>query len=260
MAVAVAGARQTVAAPQRKPRRFGLLSVADVVAGGDAYWMLGGITADGEQCSEPLEGSIGCAPSANKTSRSWYSDLDADPWLAYMYETCKTVGRVSESAAKLKARFLASEQSAVEAGFQKHVLANAYSWGAAVSVAAAIGKLEQEAGEVYGGQVILHLPYLVAEEASHAGMFDRVGDHIETVAGNLVSIGNYRPDLNGGTNAIPVLYATGSVVLYQGPLVENGPVVDQSTNDYFTLIERAYAGLVDCFSASVTTPLCTCGP
>jgi hypothetical protein len=264
MAVAVANARQSVLAPARKARRFGLFSVADVVDGGESPWIMGGLVADGEQCSEPLEGPILCGPTANKTSRSWYSDLVGDPWLAYMFETCKTVGRFDESAAKLRTRFAASEEAAAEAGFQKYVLAPAYSWGLQTSVAHAIGKLEQEAGEVYGSQITLLLPFVVGQEAAAKGLLVRVGDHLETVTGSLVSIGNYSPALNGGTDTVPVLYATGSVLLHRSSLLESGPVLGKQTgtynNDYFTLIERAYAGLVDCFMASATTPLCDCGP
>ena len=85
--------------------------------------MLGGLTADGEECSTPLGDDHPLrSDTATKTSRSWYSDIDGDPWLAYMYETCKTVGRFDESAAKLRTRFLASEQSAVETEFQDNVL------------------------------------------------------------------------------------------------------------------------------------------
>ena len=264
MVVALANARQTVAAPVRKPRKFGLLSVVDVVDGGDQHWMLGGLTADGEECSEPLEGSILCGPTPNKTSRSWYSDLDSDPWLAYMFETCKTVGRFDEAAANLRARFLASEQSSIEIGFQKHALADAYSWGAMPSIPAAIGKLEQEAGEVYGGQIILYLPFVALEEAASKGVIERVGDHLETAAGNLVAGVNFDATLAGGAQDAPVIYASGSVVLHRGSLVETGPVLgtgvgDLYNNDYFTLIERAYGAVVDCFSASATAPLCDCG-
>lgn len=264
MAVVIANARQSVLAPTRTARRFGLFSVANLVDGGEQHWILGGVVADGEQCSEPLEGLIVCGPTAAKTSRSWYSDIQGDPWLAYMYETCKSVGRVDESAAKLRQRFTASEEAAAEAGFQAHVLTNAFSWGAFPTVAQAIGKLEQEAGEVYGGQITLHLPFLVAEEASRQGLLTRYGAQLETVTGSLVSVGNYRPDLNGGSNTAPVLYATGGVTLFRSGLVETGPVFGSGAgnvpnNDYYTLIERAYAGIVDCFMASATTSLCDCG-
>jgi hypothetical protein len=259
MSVALANARQTVAAPVRKARRFDLLSVADVIDGGASQWMLGGLTADGEECSEPETGDIVCGPMANKTSRSWYSDIDADPWLAYMYETCKTVGRVSESAAKLRARFLASESAAVEMGFQDHILnqGTAVGTGAFQTVRQAVAALEHEAVMTYGGQVILHLPYVAAAELDAAALV-RVDGHLETVGGNLVVIGNYHPDHEGGTLTVPVVYATGAISLYRSTLVESGPVVDQATNDYFTLIERAYGGLVDCLNIHATGTLCGC--
>lgn len=252
---AIANARQTVPAPVRQPRRFGLLSVVDLVDGGEQHWMLGGLTADGEECSVPSFGTIGCAPSANKAMRSWYSDIDADPWMAYMYESCKTVGRIDESAAKLRTRFAASEQSAVELGFQANVLSGSQSdLGNFDSVSMAIGALEAYAAKVYGGQIILHLPVSVAEEGSSKGVFERSGGHLETVAGNLVSIGNYDP----GVAATPSLYATGATVLYRSALAETGPVFDQATNDYFVLIERAYAALIDCFNATATAKVCGC--
>ena len=148
--------------------------------------MLGGITADGEECSKPQGTSILCGPTPNKTSRSWYSDLDADPWLAYMFETCKTVGRFDESAAKLRARFLASEQSAVETEFQDNVLDTATSLGAFASVLLAVASLEAGAGG--GSSTAARSPCTWAFLAAAAGLqppggLTRVGDHLETTAG-----------------------------------------------------------------------------
>lgn len=266
MSVAVANARQAVSAPVRTPRRFGLLSVVETVDSGESHWMLGGLTSDGEECSKPEGTTILCGPTPNKTSRSWYSDIDADPWLAYMYETCKTVGRFDESAAKLRARFLAAEQSAVETEFQDNVLdPNATALGAFSSVSQAVANLEAFAATEYGGRIILHVGYLAAVEAfGHTGPI-RVGDHLETVSGNLVSVGNYHADHSGGTADAPVVYATGAVTLYRSALAETGPVLGRSgaqneySNDYYVLVERGYAALVDCFIASATGPICGCG-
>ena len=250
MSVAIANARQTVAAPVRQPRRFGIFSVVTVVDGGEGHWLMGGLTSDGEECSRPEGTSIVCGPTSPKDARSWYSDLDGDPWLAYMYETCKTVGRLDESAAKLRARFLASEQSAVETELQDNVLDNGTTLGLYDSVDHAVAELEQYAASEYGGQIILHLGPVAASKAFGCNGLLRVGDHLETIAGNLVSIGNYHYDHVGGSADTPVVYATGAITLYRTELIESGPVVNTNSNDYFTLIERGYAALVDCFSAN----------
>jgi hypothetical protein len=265
MAVAVANARQLVAAPVRQPRKFGLFSVVETVDSGEAHWLLGGLTSDGEECSRPEGTSIVCGPTQAFSSRSWYSDIEADPWLAYMYETCKTVGRVDESAAKLRSRFLASEQSAVETEFQDNVLDTGTSLGLFGSVTQAVGALEADAAAEYGGQITLHLGFLAAEEAFSKGGLVRVGDHLETHAGSLVSVGNYHADHAGGSATAPVVYATGETVLYRSALVETGPVLghagaqNEYSNDYYVLIERGYAALVDCYMASATGTLCDCG-
>lgn len=266
MATALANARQSVSAPVRKPRQNGLFSVVDLVDSDESHWILGGLTADGEECSRPEGTGILCGPTPQKTSRSWYSDINSDPWLAYMYETCKTVGRFEESAEKLRTRFLASEQSAVETEFQDNVLDNGDSLGAFDSVAQAIGQLEAHAASEYGGQIILHVGFLAAAEAfGHNGL--RVVDgHLETITGSLVSIGNYHADHAGGSETAPVVYATGGVTLYRSRLVESGPVLgrvgaqNEYSNDYYVLIERGYAAVVDCFMAHATGPLCGCGP
>jgi len=265
MSVAIANARQKAPAPERQARRFGLLSVANIVDGGDSHWVLGGLVADGEECSKPTGTSIICGPTPTKSSRSWYSDIDADPWLAYMFETCKTVGRFNEAASKLKARFLASEQSAVETEFQDNVMDKGTSIGAFDSVRQAVAHLEDFAAGEYGGQIILHLGFLAASEAFGTNGLVRVGDHLETIGGNLVSIGNYHADHAGGSTTAPVVYATGAVTLYRGALIESGPVLGRSgaqneySNDYYTLIERGYAALVDCLSIHATGTLCGCG-
>lgn len=256
MVVALANARMTAPAPTRHPRRFGLFSVAEVVDGGTQHWMLGGLRADAEDCSKPSVGTIGCAPSANKSSRSWYSDAIGDPWLTYMFETCKTVGRFSESEAKTRTRFLAAEQSSVELGFQTNVLKNSTSIGAAApNVTLAIAALEAKAAAEYGGEVTLHLPFVVAEEAVRVSLVQRFGDHLETVTGTRVSVGNYQPDLDGGSATAPVLYITGEVVLHRSDLTVSGPVFDRTNNDYFVLVERAYGALIDCFSMRATATL-----
>jgi len=265
MSVAIVNARQTVSAPTRVPRRFGLFSVVDIVDSGESHWILGGLTADSEECSKPEGTSIICGPTPNKDSRSWYSDLDADPWLAYMFETCKTVGRVNESAAKLRTRFLASEQSAAETEFQDNVLDAATSLGTFPSPSQAVASLESDAAAEYGGQITLHLGFLAAAQAFAHAPLVRAGDHLETVGGNLVSIGNYHPDHAGGSATAPVVYATGATTLYRSALVETGPVLGGSgaqnlyNNDYFVLIERGYAAVVDCYTASAIGTLCDCG-
>jgi hypothetical protein len=264
MVVAVANARQMVPAPVRQARRFGLLSVADKVDSGEMHWMLGGLIADGELCSKPSAGTINaCTPTAAKASNSWYADLQGDPWLAYMYETCKTIGRFAESSDRLRTRFLAAEDSAVEAGFQTAVLSagTTVGTGAFPTVAAAIGALEANASQEYGGQVILHLPGLVAAEAVRAGIVQRFGSRLETVTGSLVVAGNYKADADGGSLTVPALYATGAVVLYRSELAESGQVYDfgANKNDYYTLVERAYSALVDCFRVKATATLCGCG-
>src|SRR3982751_4576178 len=151
--VAIANARQTVQAPVRKPRRFGIFSAVDLVDGGEAHWMLGGLRADDEECSKPSTTGIVCGRTPNKSSGSWYSDTEGEAWLAYMFETCKTGGRYSEASAQLKTRFMASEQSSVEAGFQANVLNDAavVGTGAFASVRQAIARLEEYAAAEYGG-------------------------------------------------------------------------------------------------------------
>jgi hypothetical protein len=167
--------------------------------------MLGGLLADGESCSEPDTVAIGCGPSGAKTSRSWYTEQHGDPWLAYMYETCKPIGRYSESQAKLKARFLASEQSSAEAGFQDNVLdltATTVGTGAYSTVGLAVAALETKAAMTYGGQITLYLPYAAAAEASQNGYIQQVGDHLETLGGNIVTVGNYHPDHSGAPSSL----------------------------------------------------------
>lgn len=267
MVVALANARMTVPAPTRTARRFGLLSAVEVVDGGSPHWMLGGLQADSEECSKPLDGAIGCGPSAPKTADSWFSTVTGDPWMTYMFENCRTVGRWGEASGKLRTRFLASEMSAVERGFQQKVLTAATDVGDLDTVPHAIGYLEAHAAMEYGGQIVLHLPFVAAEEAASKGVFERVGDHLETVAGNVVSIGNYTT--NGSVTApgppitTSLIYATGATTLYRSELVESGPTLGMGAgnvpnNDYFTLIERAYAALVDCYMTSVTATLCGC--
>jgi len=249
-ATAIDGARQAVQAPSRAARRFGLFSVVTPVTSGDAHWLYGGMTADGEECSEPQWGAIDCGPSPDKVSRSWYSDIDADPWLTYMYETCKTVGRYGEAAARLRTRFVAAEQSAAEMGLVTQVLAGAPAVTPVLpGLGGAIAALEREANENYGGQIILYAPPEAALDA--APYLIRVGDHLETLSGNVVSVGNY----GDGTT----VWASGALALYRSEVTLAGPVTGSlytlpdgqgfsRTNDYYVLAERAYAAIVDCWS------------
>lgn len=209
----------------------------------------------------PLAGAINCGPSPDKSARSWYSDIDADPWLTYMYETCKPVGRYDDVVERLRTRFLAAEQSAVERGFQEAILQSAGgSLTGGSTLSSGIGALEDLAAETYGGQIILHLPMRAGTEAARQNLIRQVGDHLETWAGNPVVIGNYDSTVLGGTPGTNTdLYATGAMDLYRSPLVEAGPVMLVANNDYFALVERAYAAVVDCFVSAVTVPLCDCG-
>lgn len=254
MVVAVANARQTVKAPERKPRTQGLLQTVEVVDGSEAHWILGGLTADGELCSKPRIGQILCGAlpaGQEKTSDSWYTELTGDPWVGYMFEKCRTVGRFEESESKVRERFLASENSAAERGFQTAVLANAtaLSGGAATSIPQAIAALEASAADLYGAQIVLHIPFIAGAKAK--AVLEWQDDHYETAAGNLAVIGNYLATSNGGTTAAPVIYATGAVTLYRSDLITGGPNYT-AQNEYYTLAERAYAAVIDCFLASTT--------
>lgn len=252
MAVVIANARQSVDAPVRRSRRFGVFSVVTPVDGADSHWLLGGLLADGEECSKPLSGTILCGPTAPKTARSWFSDAQGDPWLTYMFETCKAVGRFSEASGKLRTRFLASEQSAVEAGLEASVLAGSTSVGTATSMAGAIGALEADAGANFGGEIIIWLPFALGEQAVRENLLVRSGDQLETVSGSPVVIGNF-PTAGGATKAA---YGSGVIDLYRSGLVESGPFLGANLqNDYYTLIERAYGALADCWRAKVTATI-----
>lgn len=251
-------ARQTVAAPVRKPRRYGIFSVVTPHDAGDAHWIMGGLTADGEECSKPLAGEITCGPTAQpKSARSWYSDLEGDPWVTYMYETCKTVGRFDEAQSRLRTRFLAAEQSAVENGLKLNVFAGAPTISnSGETIASLIGALEAEAAAEYGGQIILHMGPTAGAEAARFNLLHPVGDHLETVSGNLVSIGNYE-----GAGLSGTVTATGALELYRSSLVEVPPQYgfNNNENDYYALIERAYAAVIDCYLMTGTVSLCGCG-
>lgn len=249
-ATVIDGARQTVRAPSREARRFGLFSVVTPVTSESAHWMYGGLTADGEECSVPEWGTIDCGPSAGKSSRSWYSDIEADPWLTYMFETCKAPGRYSEAASRLRTRFLAAEQSAAELGLVSQTLAAAPAVPPIQpTLGGGIAALERDANENYGGRITLYVPPDAALDA--AQYLIRVGDHLETLSGNFVSVGNY----GDGTT----VWASGALALYRSELTLAGPVTGSlftlpdgdgysRTNDYYVLAERAYTAIVDCWS------------
>lgn len=235
-------ARQSVVAPVRRPRRFGLFSVVTPIEG-ETHWLLGGLTSDGEECSKPTAlPNIVCGPSAPKSSRSWYSDIEGDPWGTYMYETCKTIGRIGDSAAKLRERFLASEESAVEDGMAHNLLIPGADTATATDALDAIGQLESLAAADYGGQPILFLTHQVAAQAGT--YLIQAGDHLETLSGSLVAVGNFSDDGS--------IHAAGGVALYRTPLMVTGPAVNTQTNDYYVLAERVYAGLLDCWHATAT--------
>jgi hypothetical protein len=271
--------RAIVGPPRFTPSRFGLLSVVEDRGAGtsDSHWqngityetrcLIGGGTTYDECIA--VTGGAGSSPPppplplAANTSRQMRG---ATPFTIYAEFDCSPVG-LQDAADIARTALDQVESWQIEravwtgsAGNRTIVFPHlAHSSGAItdtdgvllqpnlpvtgsggpLSPGDAIGVLEALLADCYNGVGVIHVPVRALSPLMRTMAIVRVGDHLETAAGNLVAGGAGYPGTGPNGAAAPAgeqwLYATGAVMMYRGPVIVPG-----ATNEQFDRAKNTY--------------------
>lgn len=229
--------------PAPEPAKYGLLDVATVHEG--FTWLDPVGLFDTFNCLRPTSVDWTCPPTGGKTLTPSPSWVDGTRFFVYLPATCKAVGyEQAEAVTNLSRVFDNVESYAAEQRFQAAVLAGAPVVVAGTYTAqAALALIEQDAANKYAGTPTFHVSRAIASLLTQNGQIKDDGHGVlRTGLGSKV--------VAGGGYASNSVWATGEVTIITGDKMDQ-QVVNQSTNEVVTMIERAYVAAVDCYRAVV---------
>lgn len=247
------------------------------------YSRNGGLFYETGTCTLPLGYEVKCQTDhASKTFGGAVVTKTGYPFVVYSAITCGAVGLANYGQERIRKflyeQLVSGEQAAVEnifstSGFgQTEGLTNnpaVVDLGTAQGPVQAVSKLEDWLYARYGLPGIIHVPirassYLDGAFRLAGGIDD--GEKIKTLAGSIVSIGNYAG--TGPTGQVPAatesyIYITGQVAVWRTPDsqllgdIPLGQVLNRATNAVNIVMEREYVVTYDCYVACVKTTLNT---
>lgn len=202
---------------------------------------------------------------------------EGEPFTLYSGLLCKLID-VNEARDVIARRFGYSEPRALEAAFWTGSAGNYPALATdpdivilanQVGIEAAVGQLEQELAERYGGVGVIHAPRFVMPYAAAANLIVREGEKLTTPLGTMWAFGGgYDPAIGPtGEAALPEgsswMYATGQVVGRSGEIVvvpPDGNALDRNTNNVTVLAERTWVLTRDCITLALSVLLAESPP
>lgn len=247
-----------------------LLDVATVTEGSIGY--MDGVEEffDSYNCMEFTQSPSWCAPNSKDFDNAvWQSGFR---FAANGGAVCKSVGLdQARQEAEVRRVFEAGESIAVEKAFMEQRFRvgpdNAEGdpiWDApvdinpagAVSPMVGIALLEGHAAANYRGRPVFHMPTTIGSLLLNLNALQVEGNVASTRLGSKAAIGagydfpNTGPAGTAASAGEKWLYATGGIAIQKAEL-KIRQNLETTNNDVFTLGERAYVGVVDCYTAAV---------
>lgn len=273
----MAGPRQLISAPAFTSSPYGLLSVVQKpTLRGDPHWQ-NGVTWQSNCLSAALTyeecitvTGTGAPPAPPTLS----ADTDmitrgATPFTVYAKFNCSPVGAMDLQALAEDAltrtgsyqveRAFWTGQAASQAVVWPHLAASTQLLdasgyllqsvpvtGAADDAAASLGYVEQQLADCYNGQGVIHIPRIAIPTFAATSLIKVVGDHLETLNGNLVAAGGGYPGTSpaGATAGAGTtwIYATGAVFMLRGPVrvTTDNEALNRAENTVEAIAEQTY--------------------
>jgi hypothetical protein len=267
-----------VSAPMRQPSRFGLFSVATIVANPELRFQ-SGVEWEPLAC-EPAGSVSGVCfdpgdlpPGAPLDPRSGEGLELALPFAVYGSYDCSAFSRpLAEAEARARQHLALWEETEVErviaagdrdAAPSLQGAADLTPAGGA-SLVAGVGLLEGHLGTNYGSVGVLHMPRSLVAPARSANVVFRHGQRLETELGNYVVAGAGYDLAAVGPDGAPVpdgqawLYATSIPVVRRGEvfvLPDEDFRPQTANNDVTVFAVRVYVVGWECVTAAVLVDL-----
>lgn len=292
--MAVTLGRRYVAAPPFTPLPYGLLSITEPLAEGTTRWE-SGVEYQPDVCVEALStwddcivtGSHIVGVNTKSPVVTGMGVMGAEPFTVYSWIRCSPVGMWEEYEARTVSALTNGEGRAVERTFWTGIAgglavpiqhlasdsvvtdasgavlqtaASVVTTGAPVDVVEAIGSLECELAECYGGVGIIHVPRTALAHLAAHDLIERDGQRLRTIGGNLVAAysSNNREGPNGTAPASGQawFYATGNLQIRRSTIRNSRreDALDRTENTMVYIAERTYVIDWDCchFAAQVS--------
>lgn len=190
--------------------------------------------------------------------------VEGFPFIVYESAACGVGFSEAEARTHATERLLRHEQYWVEQRFAATVLNTAdtteLNGGTALPLAQALGLLEQELADRYGGVGVLHARRNVAAVlAAYGKNLERDGDKLLSILDNVWSFGAGYPHVDPGGGTAPTasqawIYATGPVDIRRSePQIRTD--FSSTRNIRMALAERAYVITADCPRLAVLATL-----
>jgi hypothetical protein len=114
-----------------------------------------------------------------------------------------------------------------------------------------LGWLEKQLANCYGQQGVIHVTPLIAVALDSYGLLKKVGAQLQTLAGNLVAVGNGYPGTGPDgtqTSGVEWMYATGQVFIFRSDQVQfrREESLDRTENTLKQIAERTFVLGWDC--------------
>lgn len=284
---AVTIGRRYVAAPPFTPLPFGLLSVADPLSEGTTRWEAG-VEYQPDDCGEALitideciiSGAAVSGVGTKAPSATGIGVNAAEPFTVYSWILCSPVGVYEEYEQRTINALSNGEGRAVERTFWTGVIggveqfiqhlasdetitdpfgavmqtaATPVTTGAAIDVVEAIGLLEGNLAECYGGVGVIHVPRQALAHLVAYDLAERDGQRLRSPGGNIIAAysSNNREGPNGVAPAAGQawFYATGNLQIRRSGIrtISQLPeALNRSENSMVLIAERTYVIDWDC--------------
>lgn len=287
----MAAPRLYVSSPNWSASPYGLFSVAAPQTSADPHWQLG-ITYEPLCGNEPgviINPCISPVVSGGSTKDTTAERgiRGALPFTVTTWIDCGVVGHydtVEADTAELLRRHeqriaeeifwtgdapnttqaiyphLAADTAVFDGDEQMQLAVTSVVAASGTGIVQALGALEAELAECYGGQGVIHMTYATAEDALSNFLIQRVPvgpggkPALQTVAGgNWVVVGSGYPGTSPAGATPPAgtawMYATGAVFMYRSDIKSTSrpsEAVVRSINDLTYIAERTYVVAWDC--------------
>lgn len=259
--------------PPVTPYRYGLLSAASVQPDADRRWEIAGVNYQSEGCErgggiwlEPCFVGPQVSDPANWPTKNIPLGLDlveGRPFIVYEAVACG-VG-LTDADQRATRKLELHEQYWVEQQFASSVLNTAdtvkLNGDTALPLAQAIGLMEQELADRYGGVGTMHARRNVAAALTSSGVggLKPDGDQLLSTLGNVWSFGAGYAHVDPAGGTAPAagqawIYGTGPVVVRRSE-VQTRSDFSTTRNIRMALAERAYVITADCLRLAVLATL-----
>lgn len=244
---------QLVEAPAVVPQPYGIFSVAEPRLATDEHWRLG-IRWQSQACAEAKVTTGACIEPRETplTPDDYCYTVEFEPFTVYAYDNDDIPGHtLAEHQAQAIQRLVNGEQKAVESQVWANIGTDA---GAPVDLSGydirfALGFVEQQIAQNYGGTGVIHVNHLVATVLWDA--FVVQGGRLTTIHGTPVVVGSGYDLATDPLARLGYIYGTGAMVIYRGDIDTRESAINKPINQVSYIAQRDYVVGWDCYSVAV---------